>query len=178
MVNAQLNIKNSRDELCSHRLRTDIDPEAQAIWDLLDEVKDPEIPVLSIWDLGVLRNVALVNNKVIVTITPTYSACPAMDVIRSDIKNVLVNSGYADIDIKTTLSPAWTTDWMTEEGKHQLEQFGIAPPAHTKSNKTSVCCPRCASENTLLISEYGSTACKAMYQCNLCKEPFCYFKVI
>ncbi len=178
MVSAQLHIEDSRDNICSHRLRADIDPEEQTIWDLLDEVKDPEIPVLSIWDLGILRNVALVNNKVIVTITPTYSACPAMDVIRSDIKNVLGKSGYANSDVKTILSPAWTTDWMTEEGKHKLEQFGIAPPAHTKSIKNSVCCPRCASENTKLISEYGSTACKAMYQCNHCKEPFCYFKVI
>lgn len=178
MVSAQQISKDVIGDDHSHRLRTDIDPQAKAIWELLDEVKDPEIPVLSIWDLGVLRNVEIVNNKVIVTITPTYSACPAMDVIRSDIENVLVNSGYVDSEIKTILSPAWTTDWMTEEGKHQLEQFGIAPPAHTKSNKTSVCCPRCASENTKLISEYGSTACKAMYQCNHCKEPFCYFKVI
>ncbi len=169
---------DSRDEPCSYNGRNDCDTEIQAIWELLDEVKDPEIPVLSLWDLGILRNIEKINNKIIVTITPTYSACPAMDVIRDDIKAVLAKSAYPNNEIKTVLSPAWTTDWMSEAGKRKLEQFGIAPPAGTKSVNQPVCCPRCRSENTLLISEYGSTACKAMYQCNDCKEAFCYFKVI
>jgi len=169
---------DSSDEPCSYKGRADCDAEVQAIWKLLDAVKDPEIPVLSLWDLGILRNVEKINNKVIVTITPTYSGCPAMDVISDDIRTVLAESAYPDNEVKTVLSPAWTTDWMSIEGKQKLEQFGIAPPARTKSVEQSVCCPRCRSDNTLLISEYGSTACKAMYQCNHCKEAFCYFKVI
>jgi len=169
---------DSGDESRPYQGRTDCDAELQGIWELLDEVKDPEIPVLSLWDLGILRNVEKINNKVVVTITPTYSGCPAMDVIRDDIKTVLANSAYPDNEVKTVLSPPWTTDWMSEAGKHKLEQFGIAPPAGTKLEEQSVCCPRCRSEKTLLISEYGSTACKAMYQCNDCKEAFCYFKVI
>lgn len=178
MVTAQHNINEDSDDDYAHRLRADCGAEMQAIWELLDEVKDPEIPVLSLMDLGILRDVEKINDKVIVTITPTYSGCPAMDTIRNDIKNVLAGSGYPDSDVLTILSPAWTTDWMSAEGKQKLEQFGIAPPGHTKSPEQLICCPRCKSENTKLISEYGSTACKAMYQCNHCKEAFCYFKVI
>ncbi len=154
------------------------DAELQVIWTLLDEVKDPEIPVLSIRDLGVLRDVEKIKGKVIVTITPTYSACPAMDTIRDDIGTVLAASGFPDSEIKTILSPAWTTDWMSETGKRKLEQFGIAPPGNTNSPEQAIHCPRCQSEETNLISEYGSTACKAMYRCSECKEAFCYFKVI
>ncbi|MFT5134050.1 MAG: ring-1,2-phenylacetyl-CoA epoxidase subunit PaaD [Gammaproteobacteria bacterium] len=178
MVAPRLNFVEGRDNEITHRLRFDGEPEVQAIWELLDKVKDPEIPVLSIWDLGILRDIRIVNEEVIVTVTPTYSGCPAMDVIRSDIKSVLAESGYPDCEVETVLSPAWTTDWMSEEGRQKLEQFGIAPPAKTTSIKKEVCCPRCKSENTRLISEFGSTACKAMYQCVQCKEAFCYFKII
>jgi ring-1,2-phenylacetyl-CoA epoxidase subunit PaaD len=152
--------------------------EINAIWTLLEAVKDPEIPVLSLRDLGVLRDVEIVNDKVIITITPTYSGCPAMDTIRSDIKVALNNAGYANSEIVTALSPAWTTDWMSEDGKRKLEQFGIAAPAHTKTLKPVISCPRCRSVDSILISEYGSTACKSMYKCNDCKEAFCYFKAI
>ena len=152
--------------------------ETRAIWTLLEAVKDPEIPVLSLRDLGVLRDVEIVNDEVIITITPTYSGCPAMDTIRTDINNALNNAGYANSVIETALSPAWTTDWMSEDGKRKLEQFGIAAPAHTRILKPVISCPRCRSVDSILISEYGSTACKSMYKCNDCKEAFCYFKAI
>lgn len=150
----------------------------RALWTLLEAVKDPEIPVLSLRDLGILRDIQIVNNKVIITITPTYSGCPAMDTIRSDIKDVMSNAGYTNNEIVTALSPAWTTDWMTDNGKRKLEEFGIAAPAHTKTLKPVISCPRCRSVESILISEYGSTACKSMYKCNDCKEAFCYFKAI
>jgi len=175
VVRVQRNIEDS-DAVPTQHLYAGLDLEIQAIWGLLDEVKDPEIPVLSLRDLGVLRDVEKINDKVIVTITPTYSGCPAMDTIRNDIKTSLAESGYPDNEVLTVLSPAWTTDWMSDEGKKKLEQFGIAPPGNTKSIKQLVCCPRCKSENTNLISEYGSTACKAMYQCNHCKEAFCILR--
>jgi len=148
------------------------------LWRLLEKVKDPEIPVLSLRDLGVLRDVEKKGERVTVTITPTYSGCPAMDVMRSDIRSVLAEAGYGDCEVKTVLSPAWTTDWMTDEGRRKLKEFGIAPPAHSSAADQSVRCPRCAADSTVLISEYGSTACKAMYRCEQCSETFCYFKVI
>jgi ring-1,2-phenylacetyl-CoA epoxidase subunit PaaD len=178
VVTAQHNINEDDDGDYSPGLRADCSAGVRAIWDLLDAVKDPEIPVLSLWDLGILRDVEKIDDKVIVTITPTYSGCPAMDTIRNDIKKVLAESGYRDCEVKMVLSPAWTTDWMSVEGKQKLEQFGIAPPGNTLAAEQLICCPRCKSENTKLISEYGSTACKAMYQCDHCKEAFCYFKVI
>lgn len=151
------------------RLRADSDcPE---LWNLLDQVKDPEIPVLSLWDLGILQNVEQCGDQVRVTITPTYSGCPAMDVIREDIEKLLRDHGVDDVSIKTQLSPAWTTDWMTEEGRAQLQGYGIAPPG-------DVSCPHCGSKNTNRVSEFGSTACKALYQCGDCGEPFDYFKNI
>lgn len=158
--------------------RMPVDNGLNEVWGLLEQVKDPEIPVLSLRDLGILRNVERMGSKLKVTITPTYSGCPAMDTIRDDIKQLLYQSGYEDVEIKTVLSPAWTTDWMTEEGKSKLQQFGIAPPGKVAESLNSVLCPRCRSTETRLISEYGSTACKSMYQCNVCKEPFCYFKAI
>ena len=178
MVAAVSRLSGQGDSVSTAKLRADSDAEVSAIWDLLDEVKDPEIPVLSLWDLGVLRNVEKIRDKIIITITPTYSGCPAMETMRNDIQSTLSESGYSNHEVRTVLSPAWTTDWMSEQGKQKLEQFGIAPPAHTRAEAQNVCCPRCRSEDTLLISEYGSTACKAMYQCSQCKEAFCYFKVI
>lgn len=178
MVAAPSATSEVNDDLYSHRLRTECAPDVEKIWDLLDAVLDPEIPVLSIWDLGILRNVEKLSEKIIITITPTYSGCPAMDTIRHDIESVLASSGYDNCEVRMVLSPAWTTDWMSAEGKQKLEEFGIAPPANTKAVNQIIRCPRCKAENTNLISEYGSTACKAMYQCDQCKETFCYFKVI
>ena len=164
--------------------------EEQKIRKLLEEVKDPEVPVLSIIDLGIIRNIETTSPKsdeegagVRVTITPTYSGCPAMDVIQMDIRLKLLEKGYKNIFIKQSLSPAWTTDWMTEEGKRKLKEFGIAPPNPKQQfcsvemfQQEVVQCPRCNSFHTELISQFGSTACKAMYRCIECKEAFDYFK--
>ena len=160
--------------------------ETQQIWDILGEVYDPEVPVLSILDLGIVRDIQfdpLINSSGgwDITITPTYSGCPAMDVINMNIRFKLIENGILNFRIRQVLSPAWTTDWMTETGKQNLKAYGIAPPTgSTNENlfgtKDDIECPRCRSKNTKLISEFGSTACKALYQCNDCKEPFDYFK--
>lgn len=155
------------------------------ILDLLEEVKDPEIPVLSVIDLGVVRSVELLESgKVKVIITPTYSGCPAMDTIEKDIRSILSKAGY-ETEVETQISPAWTTDWMSEKGKKNLEAYGIAPPNEATSDKSfltgetrSVKCPQCKSVETELISHFGSTACKAMYKCRNCLEVFDYFKCI
>ena len=151
-----------------------------AIWKILETVKDPEVPVLSVVDLGVIRAVALEEQQVIVTITPTYTGCPAMDLISMHIKMALNAEGYQTI-IQTVLSPAWTTDWMTENGKQQLKAYGIAPPMGKSFDQAYldnliVPCPQCDSTHTVLVSQFGSTACKALYKCEECKEPFDYFK--
>ena len=160
----------------------------EQIWILLEQVSDPEIPVLSITDLGIVRDVVVVNDQVEVIITPTYSGCPAMDAIAIDIKLKLAENGIPKTIITYTLDPAWTTDWMTDEGKKKLREYGIAPPQQTGySNKkriqnllfeedTPPPCPRCNATQTKLLSQFGSTACKALYQCEICKEPFDYFK--
>ena len=156
--------------------------EESAIWKLLENVSDPEVPVLSVLDLGIVRKI-FVNflsgkPEVQVTITPTYSGCPAMDMIAMNIKIHLLSHGYTDVKIISVLSPAWTTEWMTEEGKRKLKEYGIAAP-HKLSAAGEDCeieCPQCNSTNTKLLSQFGSTACKALYQCNDCKEPFDYFK--
>ena len=151
------------------------------IWEILETVNDPEIPVLSIIDLGIIRDVNIQNETVEVIITPTYSGCPAMDVISMNIRIALTKEGFTSIKIAQQLSPAWTTDWMTNAGKEKLRSYGIAPPAAKIFDKNYlenliVECPLCHSANTRLISQFGSTACKALYQCNDCKEPFDYFK--
>ena len=151
---------------------------AQKIWQILETVCDPEIPVLTILDLGIVRAVKINNEEVEVIITPTYTGCPAMDMITMDIKMRLLENGYKKIKVTSVLSPAWTTDWMSEAGKQKLKAYGIAPP-YTRSDDTGdlvIECPQCKSTNTKLISQFGSTACKALYQCNGCKEPFDYFK--
>lgn len=152
----------------------------QAIWKILETVKDPEVPVLSVVDLGVIRAVAVEEQEVTVTITPTYTGCPAMDMISMHIKMALNAAGY-HTTIQTVLSPAWTTDWMTENGKQQLKAYGIAPPVGKSFDQTYldnliVPCPQCNSTHTVLVSQFGSTACKALYKCEECKEPFDYFK--
>lgn len=151
------------------------------LWKILSQVTDPEIPVLSIMDLGIIREIKNENNAVEVVITPTYSGCPAMDFIGMNIRKVLRENGYDKIKITHQLSPAWTTDWMTEEAKDKLRAYGIAPPVSKTFDKNyleniPVRCPHCHSMNTNLISQFGSTACKAIYQCNDCGEPFDYFK--
>lgn len=156
------------------------------IWEFLSEIPDPEIPVISITELGVLRKVEIENSIVIVTITPTYSGCPAMKTFEDDIKSKLVENNISDFEIKTVHSPAWTTDWITEEAREKLRDFGIAPPIKGTadkgilfdSDKKSIQCPLCKSEDTSLKSQFGSTACKALYTCNDCLEPFDYFKCI
>ncbi len=155
----------------------------QQIWKILEEVNDPEVPVLSVIDLGIVRDVVFNDSQYEVVITPTYSGCPAMDIISMNIRLKLMEYGYKDVKVKQVLSPAWTTDWMSETGKEKLKAFGIAPP----NPKQQVCstalfadesvqCPRCSSYNTTRISEFGSTACKSLYRCENCKEPFDYFK--
>jgi len=144
------------------------------IQEILDEVKDPEIPVISIADLGILRDVKVADDFVEVVITPTYTGCPAMLEIERDIHNALKKEGINDFKITTVLSPAWSTDLMTEEGKARLKEYGIAPP--NPSNEKDIECPNCASHNTKLLSQFGSTACKSLFKCNDCLEPFDYFK--
>ncbi|HZH65506.1 MAG TPA: 1,2-phenylacetyl-CoA epoxidase subunit PaaD [Flavisolibacter sp.] len=155
----------------------------QDIWQLLQEVKDPEVPVLSIIDLGIVREITIEDEKIIITITPTYSGCPAMDVISMDIRLKLIEKGYRPVTIKQQLSPAWTTDWMSEEGKTKLKAFGITAPNPRQQfcssemfREEAIECPHCNSYHTELISQFGSTACKAMYRCLECKEAFDYFK--
>jgi len=144
---------------------------------ILDSVTDPEIPVLTIADLGIIRDIKINGDEVEVIITPTYNGCPAMDMISMNIKMALLEQGYKHVKVTSVLSPAWTTDWMTVEGKQKLKEYGIAAPDKKISiPKDGVECPQCHSANTRLISEFGSTACKALYQCNDCKEPFDYFK--
>jgi ring-1,2-phenylacetyl-CoA epoxidase subunit PaaD len=154
--------------------------EEQKIWKLLEQVSDPEVPVLSVNDLGIIRKVEIINREVIITITPTYSSCPAMDTINMDIRLKLIEHGYKNITFHSILSPAWTTDWMSEEGKRKLLEYGIAPPQYQSDKKgmkeENIECPQCHSHNTKLLSQFGSTACKALYQCYDCKEPFDYFK--
>lgn len=149
------------------------------IWEILGTVCDPEVPVLTILDLGIVRDVKINADEITIIITPTYSGCPAMDAISMDIRLKLLEQGYKKITITSVLSPAWTTDWMSEEGKKKLMEYGIAPPQRIGklSGQTSLPeCPQCHSHNTKLLSQFGSTACKALYQCNDCKEPFDYFK--
>jgi ring-1,2-phenylacetyl-CoA epoxidase subunit PaaD len=169
--------------------------EEAAVWKILETVPDPEVPVLSVLDLGIVRDVKCElpsashpNGMVHITITPTYSGCPAMDAISMDIRLKMMEEGYSNVKIISVLSPAWTTDWMTTAGKEKLKSYGIAPPQEITDRNSQrinkllfaetegIECPHCHSTNTKLISEFGSTACKALYQCQDCKEPFDYFK--
>lgn len=150
------------------------------LWDIAARVNDPEIPVLSIAELGILRAVESDGEHVTVTITPTYSGCPAMDAIRDDLKTEFAQHGL-DAHVNLVLSPAWTTDWMSEDGKAKLRDYGIAPPAHRSGGRVglqlAVKCPHCDSLHTRELTRFGSTSCKALYQCQDCMEPFDYFKV-
>ncbi len=159
-----------------------------AVWEILETVSDPEVPVLSVVDLGIIRKVAVIAEapEVLVSlfITPTYSGCPAIDMMNIQIRMALLEAGFKNIRIDQILSPAWTTDWMSKKGKEKLKAYGIAPPHLQKTNASQdsfqddevIACPLCNSVHTRLVSQFGSTACKALYQCNDCKEPFDYFK--
>lgn len=159
-----------------------MDTGKQKILSILETVTDPEVPVLSITDLGIVRDIQIHEKDVEIFITPTYSGCPAMDMIAMNIRMELMQNGFTNIKITQQLSPAWTTDWMTEIGKEKLKSYGIAPPVGKIFDKKyleeelKVECPQCHSKNTKLLSQFGSTACKALYQCMDCKEPFDYFK--
>jgi ring-1,2-phenylacetyl-CoA epoxidase subunit PaaD len=155
---------------------------ARSAWEAAAAVPDPEIPVLTIEDLGILRSVDTApDGRVEVTITPTYSGCPAMDAIRADVGSVLAERGLDDVEVRLVLSPAWTTDWMSDAGKQKLLDYGIAPPQSRGDGATvmlalSLRCPQCGSPETRELSRFGSTACKSLWVCNACKEPFDHFK--
>ena len=151
----------------------------------LSQIPDPEIPVINIFELGVLREVKIENDILMVIITPTYSGCPAMSQIEDDIKEKLDDLKISNYNIQTIYKPAWTTDWITEKAKKKLLDFGISPPERTSIDKRDltgenkkIICPNCKTHDTKLISQFGSTACKALYQCENCLEPFDYFKCI
>lgn len=160
--------------------------ETEKIASLLEGIPDPEVPVLTITDLGIVRDITITSpeKSVVITITPTYSGCPAMDTIAINIRTLLLKHGYRDVIITKTLFPAWTTDWISERAKQKLKAYGIAPPGKLQlrdadilfAGPARVQCPQCNSGNTTLISEFGSTPCKALYRCNDCGEPFDHFK--
>ena len=159
-------------------------PTEQAVWDVLNTVLDPELPAVSIVELGIVRGVTLRDGEVFVTITPTYSGCPAMEAIQSDIRSALKSAHFSP-QVLTVLSPAWTSDWIAPSARTKLRSIGIAPPAHLASKigvrvspTLGIECPLCASESIEKLSEFGSTACKALYRCLACREPFDYFKPI
>jgi len=160
------------------------DEASAKVWDLAATILDPEVPALTIEDLGVLREAHVDGDAVHVVLTPTYSGCPAIDQMRDDVAAKLREAGYERVEVIYTLSPAWTTDWMTEAGKRKLEDYGIAPPAARAADMSGpipvtlgVKCPRCHSLHTRELSRFGSTSCKALYQCQRCQEPFDYFKI-
>ena len=142
------------------------------IWELLNTVPDPEIPVISVVELGVIRKVTYEEKSFIISITPTYSGCPAVKAFQDDIKECLQKNSINNFVIKLVYSPAWTTDWMTDKTKEKLKKYGISPPSDI------VVCPQCNSISTTLISEFGATACKSFHKCNICLEPFEHFKCI
>jgi ring-1,2-phenylacetyl-CoA epoxidase subunit PaaD len=157
------------------------DDQRQRAWNAAAGVVDPEIPVLTIADLGVLRDVAVTDGLVEIAITPTYSGCPAMNMISLEIELALKRAGFGNSKVRTVLSPAWTTDWLSEEGRRKLREYGIAPPQPGSSRRAlfgaqQVACPQCGSTDTEVVSEFGSTSCKALWRCKSCREPFDYFK--
>ena len=153
-------------------------------------VPDPELPMVTVADLGILRDVAAEGDRLVVTITPTYSGCPALREIAGDLRHRLAASGYAEVDVRTALAPAWSSDWITAEGRRKLSAAGIAPPhaaparpgpvprTVTETRRQLVACPRCGSADTIRTATFGATACKALYRCESCREPFEYVKEI
>ncbi len=150
------------------------------IWSLLDIVCDPEIPAISLWDLGILHNIEQKHGEIIITVTPTYSGCPAIEVMSDDLIARMNMAGYYHVRVVKMLAPAWSTDFMTPNGHRKLLEYGIAPPLKScpmsGTPKAGITCPHCGSSETSLISEFGSTACKALYSCTECREPFDFFK--
>ena len=167
-------------------------PDTGQIWDWLSQVPDPEIPVISLTDLGIIRDVQWRDDVLVVTVTPTYSGCPATGIINLDIETALRSHGIEKLELKRQLAPAWTTDWITAEGREKLRAYGIAPPvdgtaadgvlagrvARLRGGNLTIQCPRCGSTRTQKVSQFGSTPCKASYRCADCLEPFDYFKCI
>ncbi len=167
-------------------------PEPKEVWRWLDEVPDPEIPVISLTDLGIIRDVAWDGDTLVVAVTPTYSGCPATTVINLDIETALRSHGIEKLRLERRLSPPWTTDWISEAGREKLRAYGIAPPidgtaadgrlmaraSRLAGSNLAVACPRCGSTRTEKVSQFGSTPCKANYRCSDCLEPFDYFKCI
>lgn len=157
---------------------------AGEIWRILAEVPDPEIPVLNVVELGIIRHVRVEDGHVTVGVSPTYTGCPATEVIRNSIESRLQAEGYGNAKVESVLSPPWTSDWLTDSARSKLKEYGIAPPAHPVSNpqhlfrEPNVTCPRCTSAQTQKVSEFASTPCKALYRCASCLEPFEYFKCI
>lgn len=157
---------------------------AEQLWDLLQEVKDPEVPVISVVELGIVRRLGWQDEQLVVEVTPTYSGCPATELIEELITKAIQQAGIANPVIKRILNPAWTTDWITAAGRTKLRQFGIAPPQGSSSKLSllgrdeHIQCPKCGAKHTEQVSEFGSTACKALYRCLSCQEPFDYFKCI
>lgn len=173
--------------IASDRVPANARPELlteEAIWELLDNVKDPEVPAISVVELGIIRRVDWDGKHLTVDVTPTYSGCPATELIEELVVEAMRAAGIRDPQINRVLTPAWTTDWITEEGREKLRAFGIAPPKGNASKMSLlgvdevIACPLCGSEHTERISEFGSTACKALYRCLDCREPFDYFKCI
>ena len=156
------------------------------VYGVLNTVMDPEVPVISVVELGIVRDVAIHNEAVTITLTPTYSGCPAMREIEADIRTALLARGVHDVNVKLVLSPAWTTDWIGPEAREKLRAYGIAPPGRAEPQglitltraRVAVQCPFCASNDTRLQSEFGSTACKAIHVCNSCRQPFDEFKAL
>lgn len=166
--------------LCLNEMMT-----KEHIFSLLHEIPDPEIPVISIVELGVIRDFTILDKSIEVVITPTYSGCPAMKQMEDDVRKKLLQNGFEQVKITTVYNPAWTTDWLSKEARQKLQNYGIAPPEESTTDKSfltnrpkEVTCPRCKSKNTTQVSQFGSTACKALYKCNECLEAFDYFKCI
>jgi ring-1,2-phenylacetyl-CoA epoxidase subunit PaaD len=158
---------------------------SEDIFQLLNEIPDPEIPVISIVELGVVRDIQVDGKSIEVKITPTYSGCPAMKQMEDDVRTKLTEAGFKHIKITTVYQPPWTTDWLTDVVKQKLRNYGIAPPEESTTDKSfltgktrTVTCPRCGSRETVMVSQFGSTACKALYKCRNCLEAFDYFKCI
>ena len=188
MVTAEQRAIAAAAEVADQALRTPLTPDGARAWQALAEVPDPEIPMVSVVELGIVRDVEIDGGGVTVVVTPTYSGCPATDVIARTIVEAMTAAGFAAPRVVNRLSPPWTTDWMAPEGKRKLAAFGIAPPGTASPRidvagisplrraDVAVACPRCASTRTRLVSQFGSTACKAHYRCDACLEPFDYFK--
>ncbi|MBC8950447.1 MULTISPECIES: 1,2-phenylacetyl-CoA epoxidase subunit PaaD [Xenorhabdus] len=171
------------EQLCNTHFYSEIQPpEVHQIWQCLHQIADPELPALSITDLGMIRAVTSLQNGWRVTFTPTYSGCPATEYLLETIQEILAQAGFSPVHIEVSLNPAWTTDWINADAKQRLRESGIAPPqglaCERTANMNPIICPYCDSHETEKISEFGSTACKALYRCRDCWEPFDYFKCI